>query len=272
VIYTDLDGTLLQHDTYSFDKAIPALDRIRQRGIPLVLCSSKTRREIERWRERLDNRHPFISENGGGIFVPREYFAAKDIRASGRKLETTDGYHVLILGTSYAVLRRSLSELRGEGFEIRGFGDMSSSEVARLTGLDEVEAGLANTREFDEPFVFHGDESQFSALCASIERRGLRHTSGGRLHHLMGDNDKGEAANILSSLYRRKFTDIITLALGDSLNDLPMLEAVDHPILVRNHKGAHDPRITLPHLTKADGVGPEGWNEAVLVFFQDPSA
>ena len=65
VIFTDLDGTLLDADTFSFDPAEPALRLIRARSIPLILSSSKTRAEIEVYRKRLDNSHPFISENGG---------------------------------------------------------------------------------------------------------------------------------------------------------------------------------------------------------------
>src|SRR5512143_2726927 len=74
VIFTDLDGTLLHPKTYSFTEALPALELIRERGIHLVLCSSKTRAEIEVYRKRLHNEAPFIVENGGAIFVPVGYF------------------------------------------------------------------------------------------------------------------------------------------------------------------------------------------------------
>jgi mannosyl-3-phosphoglycerate phosphatase len=47
VIFTDLDGTLLDRNTYSFEPALPALHLIRQKDIPLILTSSKTRAEIE---------------------------------------------------------------------------------------------------------------------------------------------------------------------------------------------------------------------------------
>jgi len=68
IVFTDLDGTLLHPKTYSFDAAMPALKLIKEKDIPLILCSSKTRAEIEVYRKKLDNQHPFVSENGGGIF------------------------------------------------------------------------------------------------------------------------------------------------------------------------------------------------------------
>lgn len=74
IIFTDLDGTLLHPMTYSFEEAMPALKLCRERGIPLILCSSKTRAEIEVYRQRLKNEHPFIPENGGGIFIPKRIF------------------------------------------------------------------------------------------------------------------------------------------------------------------------------------------------------
>src|SRR4030067_130990 len=95
IIFTDLDGTLLHPRTYSYDEAKPALELIRKRHIPLVLCSSKTWAEIEAYRKRLDNRHPFIVENGGGIFIPEGYFP---FPVDG---EARNGYRVIHLGTPY---------------------------------------------------------------------------------------------------------------------------------------------------------------------------
>ena len=73
VIFTDLDGTLLDHHTYSYDAARPALERLRKSEIPLIMVSSKTRIEIEVLRTEIGNREPFIPENGGAIFIPDDY-------------------------------------------------------------------------------------------------------------------------------------------------------------------------------------------------------
>ncbi len=269
IIFTDLDGTLLDHRTYSFTTALPALELVKKKGIPLVFCSSKTRAGIEHWRERLENLHPFISENGGGIFIPLSYFFADDLDIVCPGAEMSDRFYVLALGTPYPLLRQTLEGLRRDGFEIKGFGDMDTAKVAEITGLSLEEAELAKRREFDEPFIFYGEQAKLSMLLASIQEKGLRYTVGGRLYHLTGDNDKGMAVDILKGLYQRKFDDIVTIALGDSPNDLPMLERVDYPILVQNYKGEHDRRIAVPNLIRAEGIGPEGWGKAVLNFIQN---
>jgi mannosyl-3-phosphoglycerate phosphatase len=266
IIFTDLDGTLLD-SSYSFKKALPALRMIKEKGIPLVLCSSKTRAEIEHYRKRFQNIHPFISENGGGIFIPKEYFrfgiqdsipSQERFRVQGR-----DGYHLIRLGADYRYLRKALCELRSEGFDIRGFGDMSVREVAALTGLKILEARLSKKREFDEPFIFGGSEAALRRLKRRVISMGLNLTRG-EFFHLMGNSDKGRAVEILREIYTKQYRRVITIALGDNLNDTGMLKMVDYPVIVKNRKGLHERRIRVRGLIRADGIGPEGWNRVIL--------
>ena len=67
IIFTDLDGSLLNHEDYSFREALPALARIRRSAIPLIFVTSKTRGEVEILQQEMCIREPFIVENGGGI-------------------------------------------------------------------------------------------------------------------------------------------------------------------------------------------------------------
>lgn len=119
-IFTDLDGTFLDHDTYSFAVAVPTLGIVEQKQIPLVFCSSKTRTEILRWRERLGNHDPFISENGGGIFVPTSSFAKDDIRSVWPRAEMIDTYFVLVLGKPHTTLRKTMKDHQRKGSKSRG--------------------------------------------------------------------------------------------------------------------------------------------------------
>ncbi len=68
LVATDLDGTLLDRETYDFAPARPALDALRERGVPLVLVSSKTRAEMEPLAEASApgaRRAGSVVENGG---------------------------------------------------------------------------------------------------------------------------------------------------------------------------------------------------------------
>lgn len=264
IIFTDLDGTLLNSHDYSFEEALPALSLLKEKNIPLVICSSKTRKEIENYRVKLVNNHPFISENGGGIFIPKNYFKFKVKSVKFKVLEEND-YKIICLGAEYSDLRKAIIELQKEGFKIKGFGDMTAKELAEITNMSIDEAGMAKERNFDEPFTFKGNESENRRLLKAIKTKGFNYTQG-RFFHILGQTNKGKAISILIDLYRRKFGEIITIAIGDSPNDIPMLERVDYPIIVQKHEGSYDSRINITNLIRADGIGPEGWNKSILKF------
>ncbi len=261
IIITDLDGTLLDASTYSFEAANDALRLIRERRIPLIICSSKTRAEIEHYRQLFDNHDPFISENGGGIFIPKECEYLIHY-ARGIAFETIDNYFVLALGTKYENLRKTIIKLRELGFKIKGFGDMDVDEIMTFTGLPREEAVMAKDRDFDEPFVLDGIGNTFQNLLLASRKMGFCITKG-RLHHLLGDSDKGKAVSLLLDLYKRKFGDICSVVIGDSLNDVPMLERADIPVILQKDNGTYDPALDIHSAIWAHGIGPEGWNKAV---------
>ena len=255
LIVTDLDGTLLNPRDYSFKSALPALQRVRELKIPLIFCSSKTRAEIEVYREKLQNNHPFISENGGGVFIPDNYFPfLLDVPRHGK-------YRVISLGKPYHEIRAQFMTLREKTeVNLKGFGDMTTREIVELTGLSTTEAELARQRDFGEPFIF--EDKQDEVFLQSIEQAGL-HWTHGRLFHIMGNHDKGQAFEILMSFYQQEGEIFQTIGLGDSLNDLPFLQAVDHPVLIRQENGHHDARIKIPGIFRTRYSCSTGWNEAV---------
>lgn len=265
IVFTDMDGTLIDHDTYSYEAAKPALDALKEQGIPLIFCTSKTRAELEVYVKELDISHPFISENGGAIFIPHNYFDV-EYASSGK----VGDYDVIELGTGYDKLRQVLEDIRAAvNFEIIGFGDLDDVGVSEDTGLDIESARLAKIREYDEAFRLgeSGDTPEAAKrLIELIKSHGLSHTRGGRYWHIIGDNDKGKAVTILSAIYRRQFAadEVKTIGLGDSQNDLPMLQAVDIPLLVQKPGGQHDASITDAKINKVKGIGPVGWNLAIL--------
>jgi mannosyl-3-phosphoglycerate phosphatase len=258
VVFSDLDGTLLDSETYAFDAALPALDRLRAMRIPLVVSTSKTRAEVGPLREALRNHDPFIVENGGGICIPDGYFPFPIDGATHQ-----DGTWVIPVGTGHDKLARALANAAKEsGVSVRGFADMSDTDVAAATGLGVREAGLARRREFDEPFQIL-DPARAPELVAAIERQGYRHTSGGRFHHITGASDKGSAVRRLISLFARHLGRIRTVGLGDAPNDESLLNVVDIPILIDSPR-VTELRALVPHGRATTLPGPAGWNAAVL--------
>ncbi len=260
VIFSDLDGTLLDDRTYTFDPAKEALNRLKDAGIPLVLNSSKTAAEIIHYRHLMSNKHPFVSENGGGIFIPKGYFKEGPFWID---MEEKDGYDIIVQGTPYQELRKALEELKGKGFDIRGFSDISSEELSDLTGLTEDEAVMAKERDFDEPVIM-GKDVDISLLKRAIRGIGLKYTSGKYLH-IIGDNDKGKAVKDLGNLYTKNHGIITTVGIGDGVNDIPMFLNVDIPIVVRKSDGSHDETVMeeVIKIRMSRGIGPKGFNEEI---------
>jgi mannosyl-3-phosphoglycerate phosphatase len=252
IIFTDLDGTLLDSDTYSYEKANNALRLLKKKEIPLIFCTSKTRAEIEFWRKKIGNNDPFISENGGGIFFPKKYFSFKFLFDKEYK-----NYFLIKLGTDYNQLVEVIRFLK-EKYEILSFSDMSAEEIAEDADLELTQAKLAKNREFDIPFKIL-NKNQEKDVLNEIKKQGLNCTIGGRYYHLLGNNNKGEAVKILSDLFRRKYGDIKTIAIGDSENDFQMLDFVNEGFLVKKKNGLY----ASNKYRTAGGVGPEGWRNVV---------
>jgi len=266
VVFVDLDGTLLNTGTASWEAAAPALQALRTYGIPLILVSSKTRAELEPLRRRLQHQDPFIAENGAAVFVPQGLFTFPLER-----VRTKASYDVIELGMPYQMLRDVLKQIE-DAVEtpLHGFGDLSVDEIMQVTGLSRADATLATMREYDEPFLLQGPQTLVEEVCLQIVTRGLRWTKAGGLFHLTGDNDKGEAAEILMRCYQReqrlRFQSrrVESVGIGESIADVPLLAVVDHPILVQRPDGSFDTDVLLPRLVRTRGIGAAGWNDAML--------
>lgn len=258
VIFTDLDGSLLERRTYDHREALPALERLRAQCIPLVFCSSKTRSEQVELRSRLGIKDPFIVEDGGAVYIERGYFTFRF--ADGR----SRGPHLVVeFGTPYREVRRIVSAVAEEtGISLRGYGDMDAAAVAALTGLDIDTARRAMEREYEETLVIDPDPEELARLGEAFASHGLTMTRGSSFLGVKGTHDKGTAVRRLIGLYRRQYGDIVSVGIGDSGNDGPLLAAVDLPYLVQKEEGRWE-HLSIPRLRRIAGVGPVGWRAAV---------
>jgi len=264
LIFTDLDGSLLDRDTYSWAAAEDSLREIKRRRVPLILVTSKTRAEVEVLRRQLGQAHPFVTENGGGIFIPARYFSGP-VEGAHRRGD----YHCYALARPYTEIIAALKEIAEEaGTKVVGFHQMTAREIARRTGLNSDQAELARRRDFDEPFFFaRASQRAKQKFARTAMRRGLQVVCGGRFWHLVAGSDKGRAVRELIRLYRAaRRHRWHSVGLGDSATDLPMLLAVDLAVLLPQPGGrcAREVVSRLPHVMRGSLPGPAGWNQAVL--------
>ena len=228
VVITDLDGTLLDHENYSFAGAAPALDLIRDLRIPLVIVTSKTRAEVSGLRARLNVPGPDIVENGSWS---RDY------------------------GWICSALEETAAE---SGIAVRGFHDMTPEEITEVSALPADVAPLAAQREHSEPFSVL-DEARAPELLAALEKKGLQWTRGGRFYHVFERGGKAAAVGELL----KQYPDSTSVGLGDAPNDIGFLQLVDYPAIVSSPRAA-ELIAAVPKAVVTRQPAPEGWSEALL--------
>jgi mannosyl-3-phosphoglycerate phosphatase len=260
LVFTDLDGSLLDHHSYSYLDALPQLHRLERLAVPVIPATSKTRAEVEQLRAELGNTEPFIVENGAAVFIPVGYFASRPADTLER-----GGYWVREMSPPRAEWLALLAELRGEfADEYDYFFRAGISGITRMTNLPASRAAQANQREYSEPVRFYGRPERREAFIAALEARGARVLQGGRFLSVAGECDKGAALAWLRGIYAQEAgRPCSDLAVGDSGNDCAMLEVAKTALVVRSP--VHD----YPALSRASGViysaqyGPAGWAEGV---------
>jgi mannosyl-3-phosphoglycerate phosphatase len=232
VVFTDLDGTLLD-DAYSFADVEAIIKQLKSLGVRIVASSSKTRTEIEYYREKLGLSDPFISENGAAIFIPKGYFKKAPYTGS---VKLTARYRIIQLGCAYSAIREKFMHIRETcRCGLVGFGDMTIEELSANTGLPADLAKLAKQREYTEPF--RKSDGHQEKLLNVIADEGLNCTKGGRYYHLTGNHDKGRAVSLLKEMYMQEYGAIETFSVGDQQNDEAMLKETDWPFLVSEKSG-----------------------------------
>lgn len=258
LIFTDLDGTFLNHHNYSFAESFEALQRVKAHKIPLIFTTSKTKAEVELLQQKVGISEPFIVENGAALFIPSDY---QNFDLS--LLASYEDQKIMAFGKPYKKVLEFYRLYKDE-FGMVGFSDMSDSQIAELTGLGLYEVLLARQREFTEPFIL-SDVSKLQELERLAPCYELKVTQGGRFYHLMGEmQDKGIAVMETVSLFEKLYgSKIRSIALGDSQNDIAMLERVSVPIAIQNHKGEYV-GTDLKNIQTSTYKGSQGWNEMVL--------
>ena len=274
LIFTALEGALIDPRTESFADAEEALYELDRRKIAYVLMTSRTREEIEPIRRKLGHTHPFVTERGGGIFFPDGYFSLK-IPGVVR----TARYLSIAQGRPYAEVCEALDDIAEEcAVGVAGFHHMSTREIAENTGLRPRIAELARAREFDEPFYFtSADEKAIARFVETARERGFDARQGETFWHLSSRCDPARAVRTLAQLFRdAAHIKLSLVGIGAGEDDLAWLRATNHAILLPASRHGAEPGGAAPaapdrsvrarpsSISMGEAPGPAGWNKAIL--------
>lgn len=269
VVFTDLDGTLLNHHDYSWQAAAPAIERLRRLGIPLILVSSKTRAEMAELCRELQIDDPYICENGSLMVFPKAWVRKFQLNTENL---TADGEEYLgFFGANREHILAILEPLKQQ-FAFTGFADMTVDEVMHHTGLSEEAAVKAMQRAASEPLLWQDEEALLDEFAQQLRAQQLRVLRGGRFFHVMADCDKGDAVRYLLNVYARAKSGvgqsgaaIHSIALGDSPNDREMLRVVDQAVIIPHSDGSFMRDNALGEAIRAPYEGAKGWRAGIEI-------
>ena len=256
LIFTDLDGTLLDHADYSYESARPTLEILAARNIPLVLCTSKTASEISHLRaDPLLSHCPAIVENGAGILQP------------GCDQPKPEARHAELLNC----INQSPTKLR---VCFSGFSDWSLQTLQANTGLDEVAARRAARRDYTEPGLWNGKDDERQRFLQALGEVGVHAQQGGRFLTLgFGANKADRMLELVAEQRGPDDKEVVSIALGDAPNDTEMLLKSDYGIIIPNPAHAGIPTLdgeASGRILRAASAGPKGWSDSLLALLNDP--
>ncbi|QOV62406.1 mannosyl-3-phosphoglycerate phosphatase-related protein [Kosakonia pseudosacchari] len=256
LIFTDIEGTLLDSHTGEWQPAAEWLARLRQRKIPVILCSSKTAAEMIAIQNLLQLQGlPFIAENGAVIQLDEHW-------------QDHDDYPRIITGSPHAEIARVLTQLRqSNGWKFTTFTELDEHVLAELTGLTPAQSNLAKLQEASETLIWRDSDERMAAFDDALAQLGLRVVQGARFWHVLDERGgKDQAVSWLTRQYRHyQGKRAVTVGLGDGPNDAPLLDNVDYAVVVKglNRQGVTLRQDSPPRVYHTQHEGAAGWREGL---------
>jgi len=269
LVITDLDGTLLDHHSYSWQAAAPVMDQLKKRNVPIVINTSKTVEEVIALQKDLNITMPFIVENGSALYFPKSFITDNHLNVPNA-IETKNYYHILFGENRKAIIDVVYTLKKEFNFKFSGYHEWSVNDVINRTGLSLKAATASVNRQYSEPLIWEDTEAALEKFKSLLKEKYLTTLKGGRFLHVLGETDKAKPIvfleNLLASTKNEKLS---VVCLGDSYNDAEMLAVADFPVWVKSptnsfpeHKGENTAFYT-------NKFGPEGWREAIEHIFSE---
>ena len=269
LVITDLDGTLLDHHSYSWQAAAPVIDKLKKKNVPIVINTSKTVEEVIALQEELNVTMPFIVENGSALYFPKS-FVADHYLDLPNAIETKDYYHIIFGENRHAIIDVVYALKKEFDFKFSGYHEWSIEDVMERTGLSQEAATASINRKYSEPLIWEDTEAALEKFKYLLNDKHLTTLKGGRFLHVLGKTNKAKPIVFLEDVFSSKKSEKLSvICLGDSYNDAEMLAVADFPVWVKSPTNAFPPHTSENTAFYTTKFGPEGWREAIEYIFSD---
>ena len=243
----------------------PGLDEfaatLDHHGIPAVWVTTRTRFQMDEPRRRQAHTHPFIAEDGCGVFLPEDYFHLRPQTSPSQPKKAATlrlgRYTCLPVAEQQPAASDALEALGTEtGVSIVPLRRLPPRELAQNLGLPPREADLARQRDFDELFFFAGastkDVEEFQAAGA---RQKVQLRQRGVLWSLAIGASVRRCVGELSKLYDRALhSHARSIAIATVGQEEALFAACDRAILLTDKVKTSRAHGTLPAQTQSHRV------------------
>jgi predicted mannosyl-3-phosphoglycerate phosphatase (HAD superfamily) len=191
----------------------------------------------------LGHAHPFIAEDGCGVYLPEDYFHLRPDFAGPRSARTSTlrlgRFMCIPSAEALPAAADALEALSQEtGVPIVTLRSLSLRELAQNTGLPAREAELARQRDFDELFFFAGaSDTQVKQFLVEGRKRRMEFRQHGVLWSAAVGASIQRCVNALTKLYDRALryhAHSVAIATADLAADL--FPFCDRNILLADRK------------------------------------
>ena len=261
LIFTDLDGTLLDHKNYSYGDNKKFISFIINNQNDVIFNTSKTFSESSDLLNELNlTNMPFSTENGALLYFPKNRF---------KKIKNSLDY-----GRYWKIKIAKLSSLNWHKFLLKKqkifkfliAQDLDSKILKKYTNLDNTIKMLK--REASQIILWQDSLINLKKFKHQVkqEKKGIL-IQGSRFMQISSVCNKRIAKNLISHVYDIQFHGKYsknTIALGDSKNDIDMLNSASYPCLIKNPSGSFPKlRSNKKNIIKSSKLAPDGWSQVL---------
>tara|TARA_B100001564_G_C20575984_1_gene640674 strand:+ start:341 stop:1177 length:837 start_codon:yes stop_codon:yes gene_type:complete len=263
LIFSDIDGSFMNHRSYSYS-TLKKYILLLKNHCQVIFNSSKTFAEINELNKSLKILSPFIVENGACIFFPRNY---NNIVLNKNFFKYNEYLGYKLTNKNSELLISETNHLKKK-YKFSFLSEITDLRLKKISNLNIQQLKRSRMRMFSNPILWEDKETKKDQFSKEINSLGYEVSYGGRFLHLCDSYNKGKAVNeFLAILKLNKNLSYKTISIGDSDNDLSMLEQTDYSCIIKSSK-----KKLLLNKKKnnyySKNFAPEGWRESLEYIFK----